>query len=29
MASRDKLFLIETPPADLETRLTALREAGR
>ncbi|WP_120316107.1 DUF167 domain-containing protein [Catellatospora citrea] len=29
LASRDKLFLIETPPADLAARLTALHEAGR
>ncbi|GAB4053022.1 hypothetical protein GCM10028775_36740 [Catellatospora paridis] len=28
-ASRDKLFLIEAPPADLAARLTALHEAGR
>ncbi|MEU7822330.1 DUF167 domain-containing protein [Catellatospora sp. NPDC049133] len=29
LASRDKLFLIETPPADLADRLAALREAAR
>lgn len=26
---RDKLFLIETPPPDLQDRLAALREAAR
>lgn len=29
LASRDKLFLIETPPADLADRLSALHEAAR
>ncbi len=27
--SRDKLFLVASPPADLAARLTALREAAR